>query len=87
VRNTASLPIAQTAKKMPKIVSKNLPVEPVLKELVKAVRQRKGKMGNREIEQTVRVAMKQAVRDSVKEATKTLVKGMVEEAAKPRKRE
>jgi len=31
--------------------------------------------------------MKQAVRDSVKEATRTVVKGMVEEAAKPRKRE
>lgn len=89
VRKMASLPIGKTAKKMAKIVSKNLPVEPVVKEVVKAVRQRKGngKMGNREIEQTVRVAMKQAVRDSVREATKTLVKGMVEEAAKPRKRE
>jgi len=74
---------------MTRIASKNLPVEPVVKEVVKAVRQRKGigKMGTREIEQTARVAMKQAVRDSVKEATKTVVKGMVAEAAKPRKRE
>jgi hypothetical protein len=73
----ASLPIEKTAKKMAKMVSKDLPVEPVGKEVVKAVRQRRGngKMGNREIEQTARVAMKQAV------------KGMVEEAAKPRKRE
>lgn len=74
---------------MATMVSKNLPVEPVVKEVVKAVRQRKGngKMGTREIEQTARVAMKQAVRDSVKQATKTVVKGTVEEAAKPRKRE
>ena len=63
VRKMASLPIEKTAKKIAAIVSRNLPVEPVVKELVKAVRQRKGKgkMGNREIEQTVRVGMKQGL--------------------------
>jgi len=90
-RKMASLPIGKTAKKMAKIVSKNLPFDPVVKEVVKAVRQRKGngngKIDNREIEQTVRVAVKRAVRDSVKEATKSVVKGMVEEAARPAKGE
>ena len=43
VRKMASLPIGKTAKKMAAIVSRNLPVEPVVKELVKAVRQRKGR--------------------------------------------
>jgi len=86
-RKMADLPIGKTAKKMARIVSKNLPVEPVVKQVVKAVRQRKGngKMGSRQMEETVRVALKDAVKDSVKEATKSVVKGMVEEAAKPAK--
>ena len=88
-RKMASLPIGKTAKKMAKIVSRNLPVDPVVKQVAKAVRQRKGngKIGAREIEQTVKVAVKRAVRESVKEAAKSVVKGMVEEAAKPVKRE
>jgi cardiolipin synthase len=86
-RKMAGIPIGKTAKKMARIVSKNLPFDPVVKQVVKAVRQRKGngKMGNREIEQTVRVAVKRAVKESVKEATKSAVKGMVEEVAKPAK--
>jgi cardiolipin synthase len=86
-RKMAGIPIGKTAKKMAKIVSKNLPFDPVVKQVVKAVRQRKGngKMGNQEIEQTVRVAVKRAVKESVKEPTKSAVKGMVEEVAKPAK--
>jgi phosphatidylserine/phosphatidylglycerophosphate/cardiolipin synthase-like enzyme len=88
-RKLASLPIGKTAKKMAKIVGKNLPVDPMVKELVKAVRRRggNGKMNSREIEHTVKGAVKQAVKDSVKEATKAVVKGMVEEAAIPKKRQ
>jgi len=84
-RKLANLPIGKTAKKMAKIVSKNLPVEPVVKQVVKVVKQRRanGKMGQSEIEQSVKSAVRQAVRESVKEATKSVVKGMVEEAAKP----
>jgi hypothetical protein len=87
VRKLASLPIGKTAKKMAKIVSKNLPVEPVVQQVVKAMRQGAGtrKIDSRQIEQTVRIAVKRAVKDTVKEATKSVVKGMVEEAVQPDK--
>ena len=88
VRKLASLPIGKTAKKMAKVVSKNLPVDPVVKRIAKAVRQQagNGKLNHEQIERTVRVAVRQAVKESVKEATKSAVKGMVEEAVQPMKK-
>ena len=88
VRKLASLPIAKTAKKMAKVVSKNLPVDPVVKRVAKEVRKQagNGKLNHEQIERTVRVAVKQAVKESVKEATKSAVKGMVEEAVQSLKK-
>ncbi len=74
-----NMAVSKTARKMAKVVSKNLPVTPVVRQVVKAI-QSKGnlELPMKEVEETVRTAVKEAVRDSVKDATKEAIKTLVE---------
>ena len=74
------LPVGKTVRKMAKVVSKNLPVTPMVRQVVKAIQ----KKGNRtvrpkDMEQVVRTALKEAVKDSVKDAAKEVIQTMVED--------
>jgi cardiolipin synthase A/B len=77
----ADLEVNKAARKMAKLVSKNLPVTPVVKQVVRAI-QRKGELEPRprEIEETVKTAVKEAVKETVKEATKDAIQAMVNTA-------
>lgn len=76
-----ALPAGKTARKVAKIISKNLPVTPVVKQVVKSLRQNgHGRIGRTEVAEIVAGAVKEAVKDAVKEATKDAVKAAVEEA-------
>ncbi len=68
-------PVNKTARRMAKVVGKNLPVAPVVEQVVKAI-QKKGpvELRPKEIEETVRTAVKEAVKDSVKDATKEIIR-------------
>jgi cardiolipin synthase len=73
------LSIGKAARKIRKVVSKNIPVTPVVKQVVKAI-QRKGKLElpSKDVEETVRVAVKEAVKDSIKDAAKEAIKSVVD---------
>jgi len=78
---THEFPVRKAARKMAKVVSKSLPVAPVVREVVKAI-QRKGNLeiGPEEVEETVKTAVKEAVKDSVKDATKQVLKTVINSA-------
>jgi len=63
---------------MAKVVGKNLPVAPVVKQVAKAIRKR-GDLSLRpkEVEETVKTAVTEAVKDAVKDATKEAIRGMI----------
>ncbi len=67
---------------MTKLVGKNLPVAPVVKQVARAI-QKKGDLELRlkevEVEETVKTAAKEAVKDVVKEAAKEAIKTMVDD--------
>jgi len=69
------------SRKIKKVVSKSIPVAPVVKQVVKAI-QRKGNLEllPKEVEETVKIAVKEAVKDSVKDATKQALKSVVDVA-------
>jgi hypothetical protein len=75
------LEVSKAARKMAKLVGKNLPVAPVVKQVVRAI-QRKGDLQPRprEIEETVKTAVKEAVKETVKEAAKDAIQAMVNTA-------
>jgi cardiolipin synthase len=79
-RDARDFPVGKTARRMAKLVGKNLPVTPVVKQVARAI-QRKGDLELRpkEVEETVRTAVKEAVKDVVKEATKEAIKTMIDE--------
>ena len=78
-RDARDFPVAKTARRMAKVVSKNLPVTPVVKQVARAI-QKKGDLELRpkEIEETVKTAVKEAVKDVVKDATKEAIKTMID---------
>lgn len=78
-RDARDFPVAKTARKMAKVVGKNLPVTPVVKQVAKAI-QRRGDLELRpkEIEETVKTAVQEAVKDVVKDATKEAIKTMID---------
>ena len=78
-RDARDFPEGKTARKMAKVVSKNLPVTPVVKQVARAI-QRKGDLELRpkEIEETVKTAVQEAVKDVVKDATKEAIKTMMD---------
>lgn len=80
-RDARDFPVGKTARRMAKVVSKNLPVTPVVKQVARAI-QRKGDLELRpkEVEETVKTAVKEAVKDVVKEATKEAIKTMIDDA-------
>ena len=83
-RRKASLPVAKTAKKVAKAVSRNLEVTPVVKKVARALRKKtNGQLGDKQVRQAVKTAVKAAVKETVKAATKQAVKAAVEEAAEP----
>lgn len=69
------------SRKIKKVVSKSIPVTPVVKQVLKAI-QRKGnlELPPKEVEETVKIAVKEAVKDSVRDATKEALKSGVEVA-------
>ena len=75
------------SRKIKKVVSKSIPVTPVVKQVVKAI-QRKGNLEllPKEVEETVKIAVKEAVKDSVKDATKQALKSVVDVAEVARTR-
>jgi cardiolipin synthase A/B len=79
-RDARDFPVGKTARRMAKLVGKNLPVTPVVKQVARVI-QRKGDLELRpkEVEETVKTAVKEAVKDVVKEATKEAIKTMIEE--------
>jgi cardiolipin synthase A/B len=79
-RDARDFPVGKTARRMAKLVGKNLPVTPVVKQVARVI-QRKGDLELRpkEVEETVKTAVKEAVKDVVKEATKEAIKTMIDE--------
>jgi cardiolipin synthase len=79
-RDARDFPVGKTARKMAKVVSKNLPVTAVVKEVARAI-QRKGDLELRpkEVEDTVKTAFREAVKDVVKDATKDAIKTMIDD--------
>lgn len=77
-QETHAFAVHKTAKQMAKVISKNLPVTPLVRQVVKAI-EKKGDLEFRpqEIEETVRSALREAVKDSVKDATKEVIKNVV----------
>jgi phosphatidylserine/phosphatidylglycerophosphate/cardiolipin synthase-like enzyme len=76
------LPVSKTARKMARAVTRNIPVAPVVKEVVKAIRRRGNlELPAKEVEETVRTAVKEAVKDSVKDAAKESIKALVTDEA------
>ena len=74
-----SIPVRKTALKMAKVVSKNLPVDPMARRVISAIqKKRKLDLRPKEFEETVRTALKEAVRDSVEDAAKEAIKTMTE---------
>ena len=71
-------PVGKAARKMAKVVGKNLPVSPVVKQVAKAL-QKKGHLALRpkEVEETVKTAVTEAVKDAVKDATKEAIQSMI----------
>lgn len=81
----ASLPVAKTAKKMAKAVSKKLEVDPLVKQVSNAIRRKtNSELDEEQVEETVKTAVKRAVKDTVKQATKEAVKTMLNGTEKPR---
>jgi hypothetical protein len=79
-KEARDFPVGKTARKMAKVVSKNLPVTLVVKEVARAI-QRKGDLELRpkEVEDTVKTAFREAVKDVVKDATKDAIKTMIDD--------
>jgi phosphatidylserine/phosphatidylglycerophosphate/cardiolipin synthase-like enzyme len=76
-----ALPIGKTAKRVAKMVSKSLPVAPVVKQVIRSIKQNgNGKIGKTDVAEIVQAAVKEAVKDTVKEVTREVVKAAVEEA-------
>ena len=77
VGKRADLP--KTAKKLAKLVGKNLPINPVVKQVVTAIR-KKAKVGlePKEVEGAIESAVKDAVKDTIKDATKESIKAAVQ---------
>jgi phosphatidylserine/phosphatidylglycerophosphate/cardiolipin synthase-like enzyme len=72
-----SIPLRKTARKMAKAVTKNLPVDPMVRKVVSAIqKKRKLDLRPKEIEDTVKTALKEVVRDSVEDAAKEAIKAM-----------
>ena len=83
-RRKAALPVAKTAKKVAKAVSKNLEVAPVVKKVARALRKKtNGQLGDKQVKQ----AVKEAVKETVKAATKQAVKAAVQDAAESSEKE
>jgi phosphatidylserine/phosphatidylglycerophosphate/cardiolipin synthase-like enzyme len=73
------IPVGKTAKRMAKAVRKNLPVTPVVREVVKAIQKKTTlEAPPAQIEKTVRAALKDVVEDTVKDATKEAIKTMMD---------
>ena len=87
-RRKASLPVAKTAKKVAKAVSRNLEVTPVVKKVARALRKKtNGQLGDKQVRQAVKTAVKAAVKETVKAATKQAVKAAVQDATEPSEKE
>ena len=79
-RKQPELQVQKTAKKLAKLVGKNLPVAPVVKQVVKAIRQKADiELGAKEVEEAVESAVKEAVKDTIKDTTKQAMKAAMEE--------
>ena len=80
-KTTSNFEVGKTARKMAEVVSKNLPVTPVVKQVVRAIEKKNDlELRPREVEETVKTAVKEAVKDTVRDATKEAIKNMVEAA-------
>jgi len=78
-RKVRSLPVRKTARRMAKAVSKNLPVAPMVRKVVKAIHKAgNGDLRQKDVEEAVKTVLKEAVKDSVEDATKEVIKTMVE---------
>lgn len=76
------LPLGKTAKRMAKLVGKSLPVEPLVRQVIKSMKGNgHSKLEKTQVAQVVEAAVKEAVKDTVKEVTKDVVKAAVEQAA------
>jgi phosphatidylserine/phosphatidylglycerophosphate/cardiolipin synthase-like enzyme len=79
-RESRDFPVGKTARKMAKVVSKNLPVAPVVKQVARAIQKRGDlELRPKEIEETVKTAVQEAVKDVVKDATKEAIKTMMDD--------
>jgi phosphatidylserine/phosphatidylglycerophosphate/cardiolipin synthase-like enzyme len=78
---TVALPVGKTAKQVAKMVSKHLPVGPVVNRVVKTIKQNgHGKIGKTDVAEIAETAVKEAVKDTVKEVTKEVVKAAMADA-------
>jgi phosphatidylserine/phosphatidylglycerophosphate/cardiolipin synthase-like enzyme len=79
-RDPRDFPVGKTARRMAKLVGKNLPVAPVVKQVARAIQKKSDlELRPKEVEETVKTAVKEAVKDVVKEATKEAIKTMIDE--------
>lgn len=73
------IPVGKTARKMARVVSENLPVTPVVRQVVKAIQKKTAlETPPAQLEKTVRAALRDVVEDTVKEAAKEAIKTMVD---------
>ena len=77
---SVKMPVSKAAKKLASAVSKELPVEPIAKRVKRVLRKNGGKLNGKEVEKTVRVAVKQTLRHAVEKAAREAVGDMVEQA-------
>jgi cardiolipin synthase A/B len=77
----AQLSVDKAGKKLAKVVSQSLSAGAVVKQVVKAVGNKKRqKLNGRQVEETVKKAVKQAVKTTVKEAANDAVEALASEA-------
>jgi cardiolipin synthase A/B len=75
------IPVGKAAKKVAHVVSKQLPIEPIAKRVKRAIRKNGGKLNGKDVEKTVRVAVKQSLRHAVEKAAREAVVDAVEQAS------
>ena len=73
--------VEKAAKKVAKVVAENIPVDPVVKKVVKTIKKNgNGRVAEKQIENKVKAAVKDAVGKKVQEATAKTIREFVEEA-------
>lgn len=75
-----NLPFEKAAKKVANVVTKKLPIDPIAKRVEKAIRKNGARIHPKEVKKTMRVAVKQSVRQVVEKAAREAVADVLDRA-------